>query len=336
MIIIFGNDHSWLELCYNNGNKMENVEQDTLFIAKRYPYIGNSKFIAKVCQAHTHWRINRYYSVPLKQIWYKKIINNLHRGDENLTIIVYDGSYIACNVDFFDYLKTKFPNTSIKKVYYFTTLVKYSFAMSAGFFEKLKSQYDNVYTYDINDANRYSIKYIEDIIYIYNPMQYMKNALITKSDLFYIGNAKIKESPGRFERIMQIYFECQKKGIKTEFLLSGVPKEKQILGEGISYIDTIAYTDVIGRLLCSRCILEIVQNEQVGETLRTSEAIIFNKKLLTDNKSLANRPFYASSWAKIMNESFNDSYIDFIKNEVELSAFPKNIVKDISCLLNSL
>ena len=46
------------------------------------------------------------------------------------------------------------------------------------------------------------------------------------------------------------------------------------------------------RELSAKCILEIVQKGQVALTLRPYEAVAYNKKLLTNNKTILNFKYY--------------------------------------------
>ena len=65
--------------------------------------------------------------------------------------------------------------------------------------------------------------------------------------------------------------------------------------------------------------LEIVTKGQTGITLRTVEAICFNKKLLTNNSMIKNMPFYDSRYMKLISEMKDiEDYDRFINNNDEV------------------
>ncbi|OTP86822.1 hypothetical protein B5S41_13200, partial [Gilliamella apicola] len=75
------------------------------------------------------------------------------------------------------------------------------------------------------------------------------------------------------------------------------------LGQKISYFDNIE------KVKQNDIILEIVQIGQTGVTLRAIEAILFNKKLITTNKSIKEYDFYNPGQIFILEDQ---NYIDII------------------------
>jgi len=57
----------------------------------------------------------------------------------------------------------------------------------------------------------------------------------------------------------------------------------------------LKYKDYINILHSSKCIIEILQSQQTGITLRTIESLYYSKKLITNNENVVNFPFYNSS-----------------------------------------
>jgi hypothetical protein len=54
----------------------------------------------------------------------------------------------------------------------------------------------------------------------------------------------------------------------------------------------LSYEENISNILKSKCIVDIVQKEQTGLTLRPLEALFFERKLLTDYKDIVKYDFY--------------------------------------------
>lgn len=87
-------------------------------------------------------------------------------------------------------------------------------------------------------------------------------------------------------------------------------------GEGLSIFmgGWKPYEEVIQSVVNTNCILEVMQDNQEGATLRYLEAVVYNKKLLTNNKSITTFPFYNPQYMKIF-ETVDDIDINWIKNQ---------------------
>ena len=66
--------------------------------------------------------------------------------------------------------------------------------------------------------------------------------------------------------------------------------------------DIRPYKEVLESTLKANCILEIVRPGQVGFTLRTFEAVVYNKKLLTNNENIKDFKFYNPQYMKIFKK----------------------------------
>ncbi len=104
------------------------------------------------------------------------------------------------------------------------------------------------------------------------------------SDIFFIGAAK-----GRDEVISTIADSAADNGLAVDF------RVYDFLGDN-SKIRTlkrcIGYDEVIKEVAKTKCILEILADGQKGSSLRYYEAVIYNKKLLTNNPEVLNYDFY--------------------------------------------
>ena len=114
----------------------------------------------------------------------------------------------------------------------------------------------------------------------------------TLYDLFFVGVSK-----GRAESLGRIYEQLSAKNVRCEFYISGVKKnEKRV--EGIHYNKWLTYSEVLEKVKSSNCILEVMEQDQEGFTLRTMEAVCYNKRLLTNNSGVISSPFYKSGFIK--------------------------------------
>ncbi len=60
-----------------------------------------------------------------------------------------------------------------------------------------------------------------------------------------------------------------------------------------TYAEAIPYAESVNNILQSRCVVEYVQHNQSGMTLRPLEAMFYKKKLITNNQNTVNYDFYA-------------------------------------------
>ena len=100
----------------------------------------------------------------------------------------------------------------------------------------------------------------------------------------------------------------------------------------------IPYTEYLGIIFNCECIIDIIINEQSGLSLRVMEALFFNKKLITNNKYIADMDFYNPNNIYIfgvdkepISNFMNKKYQivpDSIKNNYLLDSFVKRITKE--------
>ena len=66
--------------------------------------------------------------------------------------------------------------------------------------------------------------------------------------------------------------------------------------------NTLSYEEVITKIKKSKCLLEINLEGQEGITLRTLEALFFNKKLITNNIKIKEYDFYNENNIYVIND----------------------------------
>ena len=108
------------------------------------------------------------------------------------------------------------------------------------------------------------------------------------SDIFYIGFYK----GGREKIIGQIFDKLKKQGVKCDFR---VVSDKLRIIENSSLNTTnkkLIYPEVVSCVKNTNCVLEILQNDQNTQSIRYFEAVVYNKKLLTNNPNVVKLPYY--------------------------------------------
>ena len=290
--VVLGNENDWLDIMMSDFKNRYNAK----ILNNKVPY-HQSGFIYFLMNIHFIKKIN----LPFKSIWYCRICKYIcDDKDAELVVLIYDWNRFANNEKFLKYLKKHFKN--IKLVYMFTNIVKKSYAYENNFVEKLPYYYDLIYTYDINDSKKYN--------YCYHPLIYSKINIKQKNDkkVFFIGKAK-----DRYGKIKEVYEFLHKNKINTEFYVSELNNDNEYK-DGIIYNKKMPYIECIKKMSTCNCILDIIQGESSGFTLKVCEAVIYDKFLITNNKEVFNAPFYDKN-SIIVIDNVEDIKLSFFKNE---------------------
>ena len=132
--------------------------------------------------------------------------------------------------------------------------------------------------------------------------------------------------------------KLEKNNIKCRFRITNVHhNEKEY--EGIIYNEFIEYSQILEEIQEYDCILEIVQPGQVGVTLRYYEAVVYNKKLITNNQFVKTLPFYDSRFMFVYDD-IEDIDVEWIKSKVRVDYnysnefSPVKLIEDIKKRVN--
>jgi hypothetical protein len=151
---------------------------------------------------------------------------------------------------------------------------------------------DQVFSFDKQDCKKYNLNFFD--MYSLNGNRVTMPSEET-CDVFYVGNCRSKS---RYNNLLKIY-EKFRKDIRCEFHIVGVDLDEQMYSREIIYNKMMTYSDVIKKIHCCDCILEIVNDGQDGNTLRFKEAVCYNRRLLTNNQSVKKTKYYNSKWIQV-------------------------------------
>ena len=182
--------------------------------------------------------------------------------------------------------KKKFHN--LRYVLYYTDIINSAVSKNAYYLQK-KNIFDYVYTVDEADSVRNSM-ILWPTLYSVEP-DYYKCHL--NQDIYFCGVSK-----GRGKLLIECLKEARYCGVDVAMDIICYDDDADDYLEYTDYIDIrtpdkyLSYPEVLRRELSAKCILEIVQKGQVALTLRPYEAVAYNKKLLTNNKTILNFKYY--------------------------------------------
>lgn len=153
-----------------------------------------------------------------------------------------------------------------------------------------KFSFDKVLTFDPADAEANDWVYT-NALYSAQPVE---NTAVTQ-DLFYMGNLK-----NRRAFCCELLEKCKENDVKASIkLLCFDAQQAKSLPAGTVLTEYVPYTQLLQMQQGAGCILDMTQSGQAGVTLRYYEAVVYNKKLLTNNPHVAKLPFYDSRYMQL-------------------------------------
>ena len=140
----------------------------------------------------------------------------------------------------------------------------------------------DVWTYDRHDSEKYGIKLNDRMSYY---MSFCKEKQEAEYDVLYVGRDK-----GRGEFLYALEKALNDAGLRTFFRIVGDTRfEKK---KDKRYGPEMSYSEICELIARSKAILNVILPGQEGMTMRDSEAICNNVKLITTNSAILNNPFY--------------------------------------------
>lgn len=241
-----------------------------------------STFLRYAKRIHLSRLINQVVNLPFKRIWDKYYTLTDYPFDDDTEYYIIFGNCAIAHFDLKYLNRLRRGRTNLKYVLYFTDPIASEYS-AYGFKATKKFKFDYVYTFDPDDALRNDFLYTGPM-YSYKPVEETP----ISSDLYFIGVDK----DDRLPILRKTYDLLAPKGIKCDFFIANVRKRK-IRNDGLHYNERCSYEDVVNNLQKYRAILDIVQNEQSGVSLRYEESICYNKKLISNNPAIRRLPYYS-------------------------------------------
>lgn len=177
----------------------------------------------------------------------------------------------------------------------------------------MNTEFDGVIVYNELDAQKYYFNYYP---VAYSPFPNINNLnKYPTVDVVFIGSAK-----NRLEGIRSVYKKFSMAGFSCYFYVTGV-SHKNRKNDGIIYGDTnLSFPEYIARELSSKCLFEMIQDGSTGRTYRMMEAIIYNKKLITNCPEIFSLKYYNSEFVHYYKD-IEDISVAFLNgnNEVDFN-----------------
>lgn len=270
---------------------------------------------------HQSEKINHIVPLPFKQVWFPSFEPKLNNRGKDVCFIFFGGwLYKPIFKQYAEWLRRKYVDARF--VCYFQDLLGSNVGLN-----KLKNTFDIIASYDKYEASKFGLLYLQTP---YSKINLEYNSQY-ECDAYFVGKSK-----NRLEKIINMYDLLTSKGLDCQFYVIIDSKREFIAHrKGIHYVDSMPYLENLNHVINSKCVVEIMQSGATGFTLRTWEAIIYDKHLLTDNKSIVDSEFYISDYMHVEDINLSSllvrpNYPDELKALISPKKLLKKIEKELS------
>ncbi len=252
-----------------------------------------------------YFDINKRIPLPFKYLWeYKYTTNALHpMKNYNMFVIFMGGAYYEetfSQPQLFKKIHNFAKETFCKKILYLVDPIDKYPTLPYWF-----PYFDIIASYSMEDKLKYNT------IYIDSPCVKFKNinSDYLNSDIYFRGM-----DAGRAAIIDSCYYYLNSAGIKCDFHVQ--TKSAQFISrKGMEFSNTrVSYRKTIEEELSANVLMEVlIPGVGSGPTLRTKEAVMYNKKLLTNNPRAKENEFFSSGNIHYF-EKVSDIDVDWVKD----------------------
>ena len=228
--------------------------------------------------------------LPFKKVWYNDWESKLKKFD---LIILTAGNF---TVDVASYIESLNLKKNIRLIFWYWDPVRIKYSP-----DKISCKWEK-WSFDKNDCKKFGLKY--NSTYFFNSIKLPNERLLY--DVFFIGQDK-----GRLQELLHLKDILENFALKIYFHI--IADEKFFYDRKI-FRERISYSEVLRNIKESKAILEFVQEKQSGLTLRSMEALFFNKKLITTNNSIKDYDLYCKENIFILGHDDINSIQHFLNS----------------------
>ena len=274
--VIFGNPTDYYRVSYDAV-----LGHDDVCYLDRHLKL-NSSVLTALERVHFSYQLNKKVKLPLKKLWNGCLyFKDEFKEKRPLCFVVFSRREDLFECDVIKYMRRKYPDA--KFVCFFQDLMEHhkNYPVQA-----IRDQFDLVLSFDQDDCAKYGLTYYP---LVYSPVPEEKLCSdLPESDVYFVGKAK-----DRLGEILEAYRVLRDAGLRCDFHITGVAPEDRRYEDEIDYCIQMSYAENLRHIRKTRCMLEIMQQGGHGYTLRMCEAIMLDKRLLTNNPVVTGAPYYS-------------------------------------------
>lgn len=268
------------------------------FIVVPHPLYDRSVLLQMAYKIHNSPKINQLVRLPFKEKWFPIYYKGNFPDDRPICFVIMNPHL---PIDYLKFLKKKYSNCKIVRLH--RDLRAVGERMSPGLSDS--GILDLEMTIDYGESIKYNWPHFCE----FESKIEIKEQRPFECDLFFAGKAK-----DRIPLLMEIYQRAVKAGFKVYYYLVGVKSEEQIDLPGIVYADKfMSYREMLTHSVNCKCMLEVNQRGADGYTSRFLEAVMYNKKLITNNSYVKQSSFYRPDYIQCF-DSAKEIDLNFINN----------------------
>ena len=284
----------WINGSTRNWLISDLIQRDNVVIIKNiWAGEGKNKVLQQLYKGYQErkeriifkWTRKLFYRCKVFQdIFYSQFaLSQMNFEDDkcNILVLCNSGLCMGYTHQYLEWIKRRIPNA------YF---ILYQVDPTDIFYQQIYKDrtvlnlFDKIYNINYSDSNRLG--------HHYWPLVYSEGDINSQYQLYFCG-----QSSDRDRVLLEIYKECVQREVKAKLIRWHTDKKQY---EGITCIEEpISYEENLLYVFRSNCILELMHENYDNMTQRYSEAVIYNKKLLTNNRKIESFPYYNPKWMRI-------------------------------------
>lgn len=210
----------------------------------------------------------------------RRICNKLHLPFERAwfdeSVLDYDGKIVIfeslCTPTYVEWLRKKKPNADI--VFWYWNIAKNTVSPDA-----LNAKWCRKWSFSRLDCKEYGMKF--------NPLPYFYELILEqqeiKYDIIFVGKDK-----GRLPVLLDLKETFEQKGLKVKFIISPTNSYTK----NSEYSPAISYMESVRLGMQSKAVLDYIEINNSGQSLRVVEALFQKEKIITNSILISDYDFY--------------------------------------------
>lgn len=251
--------------------------------------------------------LNIHCWLPGKSVWnaWYTLSDYVFDNNESYWIIFLNGTlrnYYSAK--YLEHLRREHPNVKFAMVLYDNFANVYARRAI-----KLIPMFDKVFSFDEHDCSQHGLEHI------YSTFSYP--TFVKQDERYRCGSFFVGTGEKRLQLLESAFAVISDHLPNCKFNIIGVSKNEQTRPDIITYNEPIPYREALQYTYNSDLVVEVLKEGQTGISLRTCEAIAFNKKLLTNNECIKDMPFFDSRFMSVFHTA-DDIDLDFLTHDLDV------------------
>lgn len=229
-------------------------------------------------------RVWHKFHIPFESVWYDK------------EVLKYDGEIVIfeplCTPIYVKWLRKKKPNADI--VFWYWNIAKNTVCP-----DTIKDTWCRKYSFARLDCAQYNMKF--------NPLPYFSEIKVQPAekeyDIIFVGKDK-----GRLPALLDLKKQFEDLGLKTKFVISPTHS----YDKGPEYSPPIKYMESVELGNRSKAVLDYIEVNNSGQSLRVVEALFLKEKIITNSILVSDYDFYCPENIFILGRDDINSLPEFL------------------------